>query len=86
LHFEKVQIEELLQQPDGYGVATIIIEKKSKLTGSTLTKAGFQEKDVLILSIERGEEIIHIPDAKTRILAGDLLICYGKLDDLKRLI
>jgi hypothetical protein len=86
LHFERVQIEELLQQPDGYGVATIIIEKKSKLTGSTLTKAGFRNKDVLILSIERGEEIIHIPDAKTRILSGDRLICYGKLDNLKGLI
>jgi hypothetical protein len=86
LHFEKVQIEELVQQPDGYGVATIIIEKKSKLTGSTLAKAGFREQDVLILSIERGEEIIHIPDAKTRTLAGDRLICYGNLDNLKGLI
>lgn len=86
LHFEKFQIEELLQQPDGYGVATIIIEKKSKLTGSTLTKSGFREKDVLILSIERGEELIHVPDGKTRILAGDRLICYGKLDNLKGLI
>jgi hypothetical protein len=87
LHFEKVQIEELVQQPDGYGVATIIIGKKSKLmTGSTLAKAGFREQDVLILSIERGEEIIHIPDAKTRILAGDRMICYGKLDNLKGLI
>ena len=86
LRFEKVQIEELVQQPDGYGVAAIIIEKKSKLMGSTLAKAGFREQDVLILSIERGEEIIHIPDAKTRILAGDRMICYGKLDNLKGLI
>jgi hypothetical protein len=86
LHFEKIQIEELLQQPDGYGVATIIIEKKSKVTGSTLIKSGFRERDVVVLSIERDEEIIHIPDAKTRILAGDRLICYGKLDNLKRLL
>jgi hypothetical protein len=86
LHFEKVQVEELLQQSDGYGVATIIIERRSKVRGSTLIKSGFRERDVLILSIERNEEIIHIPDAKTRILAGDRLICYGKLDNLKKLI
>ena len=86
LHFDKVQVEELVQQPDGYGVATIIIGKKSKVAGSTLIKSGFREKDVLILSIERGEEIIHIPDAKTRIVAGDRIICYGKLDNLKGLI
>jgi hypothetical protein len=86
LRFEKVQIEELVQQPDGYGVAAIIIEKKSKLMGSTLAKAGFREQDVLILSIERGEEIIHIPDAEKRIVAGDRLICYGNLDNLKGLI
>lgn len=86
LHFEKVYVEELLQQADGYGIARIIVARKSKVVGSPLSESGFTEKDLIVLSIERDKEIIHVPDAQTTIRAGDRLICYGKLDNLVGLI
>jgi len=86
LHFEKVYVEELLQQADGYGIAKIIVAKRSKVAGSNLNNSGFTERDLIVLSIERDKEVIHVPDAETRILTGDRLICYGKLDNLKGLI
>lgn len=86
LHFEKVYVEELLQQSDGYGIAKILVAKKSKVTGSTVSTSGFKERDLLILSVERDKEVIHVPDAQTTIRAGDRLICYGKLDNLEGLI
>jgi len=86
LHFEKVYVEELLQQADGYGIARIIVAKKSKVAGSTLSESGFTERDLIVLSIERDKEVIHVPNAQTTIRVGDLLICYGKLDNLKGLI
>lgn len=86
LHFEKVYVEELLQQADGYGIVKILIAKKSKVTGSILSKSGFTERDLIVLSIERDKEVIHVPDAQTTIRAGDRLICYGKLDNLTGLI
>jgi len=86
LHFDKVYIEELLQQADGYGIARIIVAKKSKVAGSILSESGFTESDLIVLSIERDKEVIHVPNAQTTIRAGDRLICYGKLDNLTELI
>jgi hypothetical protein len=86
LHFEKVYVEELLQQPDGYGIAKILIAKRSKVAGSNLNNSGFKERDLIVLSIERDKEVIHVPDAQTTIRVNDRLICYGKLDNLKGLI
>jgi hypothetical protein len=86
LHFQKVQVEELLQQSDGYGIASILVGRRSKVVGLTLSESGFKEKDLMILSVERDEEMIPVPKAQTKIRVGDRLICYGKLENLKGLI
>ena len=86
LHFDKVYVEELLQQVDGYGIAKIVVAKKSKVAGATLSESGFTERDLIVLSIERDKEVIHVPDAQATIRVGDRLICYGKLDNLTELI
>jgi hypothetical protein len=86
LHFEKVRVEELLQQSDGYGIASILVGRRSKVAGLTLTKSGFKERDLMILSVERDEGVISVPKAQTKIMVGDRLICYGKLENLKGLV
>ena len=86
LHFEKVHVEELLQQSDGYGIASILVGRRSKVAGATLSESGFKEKDLMILSVERDEEVIPVPKAQTKIRVGDRLICYGKLENLKGVI
>lgn len=86
LHFDKVYIEGLLQQADGYGIAKIIVAKKSKVAESMLSEPGFTERDLIVLSIERDKEVIYVPDAQTTIRVGGRLICYGKLDNLTGLI
>jgi len=86
LHFEKVHVEELLQQADGYGIASILVGRRSKVAGLTLSESGFKEKDLMILSVERDEEMIPVPKAQTKIRLGDRLICYGKLENLKGVV
>jgi hypothetical protein len=86
LHFEKVRVEELLHQSDGYGIASILVGRRSKVTGLTLSESGFKERDLMILSVERDEEMIPVPKAQTKIQVGDRLICYGKLENIQGLI
>lgn len=86
LHFEKVHIEELLHQSDGYGIASVLIEKRSKIVGLSLAESGFKERDLMVFSIERDEEVIPVPKAQNKIQVGDRLICYGKLENLKGLV
>jgi len=86
LHFERVHIEEILQQAEGYGVAMVLIEKRSKLVGQSLAQSGLRDVDLMVLSIERDEEVIPVPRGQNKIRAGDRLICYGKLENLKGLV
>jgi hypothetical protein len=86
LHFEKVRVQELLQQSDGYGIASILVGRRSKVAGLTLSQSGFKERDLMILSVERDEEMIPVPKAQTKIRVGDRLICYGKLENLGGLV
>lgn len=86
LHFEKVHIQEILRQPDGYGIATILIGKRSKVAGSTLSQSGFKERELMVLSIERDEKVIHVPNGRAVIRVGDRVIFYGKLQNLKGLV
>lgn len=85
-HFEKVQIEEILQQSHGYGVASLLIGNESKLIGVTLSDSGLRDADLMVLSVERDTEIIPVPKAQTEIKAGYRLICYGKLENLKEFV
>lgn len=85
-HFEKVHIEEILHQSQGYGVASVLIGRDSKVAGRTLMDSGFKEAEVLVLSIDRGEEVLPVPRAETEIQVGDQLLCYGKLENLEGLV
>lgn len=86
LHFEKVHVEELLRQSEGYGVASVLIGKGSKIVGLTLAQSGLTKRDLMVISIERDEEVIPVPKAQNKIQVGDRLICYGKLENLRRLV
>jgi hypothetical protein len=86
LHFGKVHVQELLQQSEGYGVASVLIGKESKIAGLTLAESGFRENDLMVLSIERDEEVVPVPKAQNKIRVGDRLICYGRLENLKGLV
>lgn len=86
LHFEKVEVQELMRQSEGYGVASVLVGKEAKVIGLPLRESGFSEQDLMVLSVERDEEMIPIPKATTIIRAGDRLICYGKLENLNDLM
>ncbi|MBD3263673.1 MAG: hypothetical protein GF375_01045 [Candidatus Omnitrophica bacterium] len=76
-------LEELFHLPKGYGVAQLTISGSSKEKGLTLAEAGFNKKNILILSIERGDKLISFPHADDIIEEGDKLLCYGLIKNIK---
>ena len=86
LHIEKVLIEEIIHQPDGYSVASVIIVKDSKISQHTLEDLGLKDNKIIVLSIERDESTISQPGSKTQIKEDDRLICYGKFDLIRQLV
>ena len=77
-------IQTLLQENNGYGIVRILLDERSPQVGKTLAEVGTIKKDVLVLSIERDEIMIPVPKGPDRLLAGDQLLCFGRVDSIAR--
>jgi hypothetical protein len=84
-HLGKDQVEELLQQAEGYGAARVLIGKESPMIGLSLSKSGLTREEIMVLSIERDSRIIPVPRAQNKIREGDRLILFGKLENVRKL-
>lgn len=81
--FQKVSFEELLLATGGYGISRIAVTAGSPVLNKTLAKSQLREQDITVLATIRGGETIPNPPANTKILLGDELVCFGKLEDIR---
>jgi len=84
--FQKVSFEELLLATGGYGISRIAVSSGSPVLNKTLAKSGLREQDIMLLATVRGSETIPNPPANMKILLGDKLICFGKLENIRNKI
>jgi hypothetical protein len=81
--FTASSFEELLLATGGYGVSKIEICAGSPVLEKTLIESQLRRNDVMVLAITRAERTIPNPSADTKILLGDQLICFGKLQNIR---
>jgi hypothetical protein len=81
---KRVSFEELLVATGGYGVSQVEISQESPILDKTLLESGLRKADVTVLVIERNETTIPNPPADAKILLRDKLICFGKLENIRR--
>jgi len=81
--FKRVSVEELLLATGGYGVSKIKISTGSQVLDKTLSQSELKKHDIMVLAITRDVETIPNPRADTKILLGDELICFGKLENIR---
>jgi hypothetical protein len=77
------KFEEIFVAPGGYGVSRVDIEESSPIRDKTLAEADLRKHGITVLVIERGLTTIPNPPPDTRILSGDVLLCFGKLSAMK---
>ncbi|TVR15832.1 MAG: RimK family alpha-L-glutamate ligase [Planctomycetota bacterium] len=82
----EVDINQRLSLRNGYGVTEFIVSPESELVHRSIADSQLRERDVIVLSISRDSVTIPNPRADREILAGDTLLCYGKLITLRSLI
>jgi len=78
--------EELFLAPGGYGISHLEVAKGSPLAEKTLLETGLGESGVLVLTLERDNQTIATPPPDTRIIPGDRLTCFGKLQTMRKQI
>ena len=77
-----VPAEEIVHQVGSYGVARLAISEEIIEATQSLRNIGLGERGVTILAIERMDTVIPFPRDDEKLLAGDYLLCYGKVADL----
>jgi len=70
----------------GYGVGEIPIPKSSTLVGKSIADTNLRMLDIVILTLNHGKNVIANPKGTRKLRAGDRLLCFGKLDEMKALI
>ncbi len=86
VQFPELDLRQRLTLKSGYGVAEFSVSPDSELAGKTLRDSGLRDRDVQVLSITRGSVVLPAPRGDAQLLAGDLLLCFGKHITLKSYI
>jgi ribosomal protein S6--L-glutamate ligase len=81
--FPEIDIRQRLTLQSGYGVMEIPVDERSELCGKTIRHSGLRDRDVIVLTIQRESVTIPNPRVDREILAGDVLLCFGKNLTLK---
>ena len=83
--FPDIDLRQRLTLQSGYGVAEVSVPPNWDIVGKTLRETDFRDRDVLVLNITRQGLVIPNPRGSREIMAGDLLLCFGKLMTLRAL-
>jgi hypothetical protein len=75
--------EELLVATGGYGVATVRVRPGHPVMGKPLSESGLRKDDINVLAIIRAGQTMPNPPAEAKIIDGDELICFGKLEQIR---
>jgi len=78
-----VSFQELLVATGGYGVSSIEVCKDSPVLDKTILESDLRKHDITVLALEREGQTIPNPSAETKILLGDKLVCFGKLENIR---
>ena len=79
VRFPDVDLRQRLTTSRGSGVAEIPVGETSELVGVTIANCGLREKDIVILTLHRNGKVITNPRSDRELLAGDRILCFGKL-------
>jgi ribosomal protein S6--L-glutamate ligase len=84
--FPEIDVRQRLTVSTGYGVAELVVYASAGLVGKTLGESGLSERDISVLTLHRGTTVIPNPRKSVTLEAGDRLLCFGKLEEMRSMI
>ena len=83
--FPEIDIRQRLTVSRGFGVAELLVREGHELVNKELWESGLQEKDIVVLTLHRGSLVLSNPKGTHTLAAGDRLLCYGRLENMRDL-
>ncbi|GAC1382365.1 MAG: RimK family alpha-L-glutamate ligase [Marmoricola sp.] len=84
--FPQIDVRERLSVSTGYGVAELVVHGDADLVGKSLGESGLRERDITVLTLHRGPQVIPNPFDRHVLEAEDRLLCFGKLEEMRSMI
>ena len=84
--FPDIDVRQRLSVSTGYGVAELLVHGNAELVGTRLGDSGLWERDITVLTLHRGSTVIPNPKKGVVLEAGDRLLCFGKLEEMRSMI
>jgi len=84
--FPEMDIRQRLTVSRGYGVAELMIPQGSEYVGRTIQSSKLREKDINVLTLNRGTTVIPNPRSSRELEPDDRLLCFGRLESMRDLI
>ena len=86
VNFPELDVRQRLTVSRGYGVAELHIPEGSEYVGMTIEQSGLSDRDVNILTLNRGTSVLPNPKPSRILEPGDRLLCFGRLDSMRDLV
>lgn len=84
--FPEIDVRQRLSVSTGYGVAELLVHNNAELVGQRLGDSGLWERDITVLTLHRGTTVIPNPRKGVVLEAGDRLLCFGKLEEMRSMV
>ena len=84
--FPEVDVRQRLTVSTGYGVAELLVHGAADLVGKTLGESGLWERDITVLTLHRGTNVIPNPRKGVVLEAEDRMLCFGKLEEMRSMV
>ena len=84
--FPEIDVRQRLTVSRGYGVAELLVHAGADLVGTTIAESGLAERDISVLTLHRGTSVVPNPRGHVELEAGDRLLCFGKLEEMRSMI
>jgi ribosomal protein S6--L-glutamate ligase len=84
--FPDIDVRQRLSVSTGYGVAEIVVHAGADLVGRSLGESLLADKDITVLTINRGTAVIPNPRKSEVMQAGDRLLSFGKLEEMRSMV
>src|SRR5690606_12173346 len=84
--FPDIDVRQRLSVPTRSGVPELLVRGDGDFVGKTLEDSGLRERDITVLTLHRGTTVIPNPRRGAVLEAGDRLLCFGKLDEMRSMV
>ena len=84
--FPEIDVRQRLSVSTGYGVAELVMHAGAEQVGKPLGDLDLWDRDITVLTLHRGVQVIPNPRKHVVLEAEDRLLCFGKLEEMRGMI